>query len=267
MLTAFLYTLRESLARRMGLVMIVVSFLIPAFYMYSLKVDQTSDGTYMVSMGTQKVPAAMFVKFSWFAQMNFAQTLWIFIAIFVAGALLSSYLEKGWADLLLTKGVPRWQFLLARVLGCVTLFALMMFVMIGVPGLYVGSRTGISAAPLMAAAGLLVLNFFGLVALMTLISIPVPTAALLIMVGFLQIFFSNLLVNRKELVEFLGKPWLGPPLDFLYTILPRTKEVNNLVADVLNKQEVASWAPLWWSLGLALLYLAIAAYALHRKPI
>jgi len=262
--TVFYYTLRESLSRRMGLVMIAISMILPVALLYSLSFEKAADGSYLVG-ARHKAPAEAAFKMIAAAQVGMAQSLWILVAIFVSGALLSSYLEKGWADMLLTKGVARWKFLLGRMAGCIALYGFMLFMINGVPALYFWARTGVSPKDLLLSTALLLFNFACLLSLMALVCMVLPNASLLILIGFLQMGFSNLLVNRKEIVEFLGKPWLGPPLDFAYTILPRTKEVNNFALGILAQQPIASWGPFWWSAGLAVAFTAIACFSLHRK--
>lgn len=267
MLTVFIYTLRESLARRMGLVMLALSVIIPAFYIYSLSIQPGPDGQFLVGIGRQLTPAQMYVRLSWNIQLTLAQNLWTFVAIFTAASLLSSYLQKGWADLLLTKGVARWEFLVARMAGCLALFLLLIFSVVAVPALYFSSRTGISARPFLLALAVLACNFLFLLSFMALASVFQPNVALLVIIGFMQFHFSTVLAERKQLVQFFQKPWLEPPLNFLYTILPRTREVNGIGTDLLNNQPVDSWGPFWWSAALAVLFLGLACYSLHRKAI
>lgn len=264
MFTVFLHTLRESLGRRMGLVMAATAVLIPGFMIYSMQFDSGPAGV-VISVGREKVPAELFTKLNWNIQLSFAQNLWTFIGIFAAAPLLSSFLEKGWADLLLTKGVARWQFLVARMAACVFLFAAMLFMIAAVPALYVSMRTGISARPMLLALGMTIFSFLCLVTLMALVSVAQPNVTLLVIVGFVHITLATALVNRKEIVKFFNRPWLEPPLDLMYTILPRTKELGNIAGDLLNRQAPASWAPFWWSVALAVSFSVLACYVLNRK--
>ena len=128
-------------------------------------------------------------------------------------------------------------------------------------------RTGISAEGFLLALLLVAFNFLCLLALMAMVSVPTPNVALLVMVGFLQIAFSNVLINRKEILEFFNRPWLEPVFNFVHGVLPRTKEVSNMAAELMNNQTVASWSPLYWSAALAVAYLVVACYSLHRKAI
>ena len=157
--------------------------------------------------------------------------------------------------------------MLARIAGCFTLFLLMLFMMCAVPALYLWARTGISAEGFLLALLLVAFNFLCLLALMAMVSVPTPNVALLVMVGFLQIAFSNVLINRKEILEFFNRPWLEPVFNFVHGVLPRTKEVSNMAAELMNNQTVASWSPLYWSAALAVAYLVVACYSLHRKAI
>jgi hypothetical protein len=241
----------------------------PAFYVHSLEVEREADGRVMVVAGRGKVPADMYVRVNWNAQLaGLAQNLWTYLAIFIAAPLLSSYLEKGWADLLLTKAVPRWQVLLGRMAGSAFVFAVVLFFMHVITALYFGWRTGISPVPFLKAIGIVWFAFVCLVSLMALVGVSQPSVALLVMVGFLQIFLSRgLLAGRKEMVEFFKVKWLEPVLDFMHAVLPRTKELGDIAADLLNRQPVESWSPLWWSAGLVMIYTMLACYLLHRKAI
>lgn len=265
--TVFLYTLRESLSRRMGIVMLFLSVIIPAYYIYSLILERAPDGTWLVYAGQQRVTADVFTRFNWNTQLGFAQGLWTYVGIFVAASLLSSYLEKGWADMLFTKGVSRWKFLLGRIAGSLALFVFMIFMVTALPALYISFRTGISAKLLLLALGTLIFSFFCTLTLMAMVSVATPNVAMLVIVAFMQLTFSTVLVNRAEVVEFFNRKWLLPVLDFIHAALPRSKEVANIGVDLLNRQPVESWSAFYWSAGLAVAYLLIAAYSLHRKPI
>lgn len=267
MITVFLYTLRESLARRMGLALLALCVLVPILYVTTVSFEPSPAGQ-MISMGRMKVPAEAWVRFEWNGHLRMAQNLWTMLALFVAAPLLSSYLEKGWADLLLTKAVPRWRFLIARMAGTVFIFALIIYGMYGTIALYFSQRTGISAAGFLKALGLAVASFLCIVSLMALVGVFQPNAALLVIVGFLQITVSQLLLsNRKAIAETFDVAWLKPALDALHAVLPRTQEMSDIAADVFTRQPVESWAPLWWSLGLAVAYIGLACYAVHRKAI
>jgi hypothetical protein len=266
MLTVFLYTLRESLVRRMGIVLLALCVVVPVLYMSTVTFEDTGSGMLIV-MGRMRIPVESWVRFEWNGHLRMVRSLWLMLALFLAAPLLSSYLEKGWADLLLTKAVPRWQFLLGRLLGTIFIFATVVYVMYGSTALFFSSRTGISAASFLKALGFSVLIFFCIVTMMALVGIAQPNPALLVIVGFLQITFSEFLANRKEIAEAFNFKWLKPTLDALHAVLPRTKELGDLSADVFARQPVESWAPLWWSVGLTTLYLALACWALHRKNI
>ena len=264
--TVFFYALRESVSRRMGVVMIILSLLVPTYYMWSLRFVEDSGNSFIV-IGEMKVPAAQYVKSSLNLQFIQAREMWTLLVLFLAAPLLSSYLEKGWVDLLLTKRVPRWQFLLGRMAACLFFFLLVLFVMQGVPALYIGARVGISAAPFFGALALVAFSFLCITSLLALTSMAVPNTAMLVIVGFVQINFSRLLAEREAIVRISGMNWLKPPMDFLHAILPRTKEIGDIAADVLNNQPVGSWAPFWWSAALVVIYTGVACIAFHRKPI
>ncbi len=265
--TVFYYTLRESLARRMGVVFLGLCVVIPTFYIWNLQLETGSDGKIMAGLGRTTAPLEIFIRMNWNAQFVMANQTWCLLALFLAAPLLSSYLEKGWADLLLTKKVPRWQLLIERLAATTFIFVLMLFLIHGIPAIYLWARAGVDPARFFAAFGILAFSFLTIAVMMALVAVPQPNVALLVMVGFLQIAFSRLLADREQIIKLFDLPWLKPPLDLLYTILPRTKEVADIALDVLNRQTPASWAPLWWSIALTIAYTVLACYTLHRKAI
>ncbi len=137
MLTIFTHALLESLHRRMAVILLLLGLAIVISTLSLISFETAEDGTLMATplRGTAR-PAISVANSVISALLGFAQNLWMFLALFAAAPLLTTYMDKGWAEMIISKGVPRWQIVVGRYLGGVALIAIALFLLVGVPGLY-----------------------------------------------------------------------------------------------------------------------------------
>lgn len=261
-----LHTVRESIHRRMGLALMTISIAVALIYLLFTGFSTGPDGAQIARMGrfTYEKPAELLRDtYQMLIQVN--ASLWIFLGIFAVAPSLATYLEKGWVDLTLAKGVSRWQMLAGRYLGSLAIYVLSIFLLAGIPALYFWMRTGIAPGRFLAALGILVFNFAVLLATIALVNVMIPNAGLAIMTGFVQVMITQFLGAREMLYRVIEAQWARFTLDWMYRILPKHTEMTQTATRYFATGEIKDWWPLWSSAVFAACALALALWLMHRK--
>ncbi len=266
MLTVLKYALLESLHRRMAVILLIMGVVIVGALFLTIGFETAEDGTLLVSPTVgMTMSAKRFVSTMLDGLLGFSRTLWLFLVLFAVTPLLTTYMDKGWVELLVSKGVPRWQIVIGRYAGGVVLLAIALFLIAGVPGTYFSLRAGLSLPNLFGALALLLLSFSAVLALMTLVAAFQVSPVIPIMVGFLQLAVSAMLANRQALYSLFQSEWIRTSFDWSYNILPKNSELSNLASGFLANGAVESWWPVWSSGLFLLAALAAACWLIHRK--
>ena len=266
MLTVLWYTLRESIHRRMGLVLLVFSLVLPGAMLMFIRFEKQPDGSLIAHTGRLvHRNIAEFVATNFQSLLDFAVGPFVFLGVFAAGSLLTSYLERGSTDLLLSKGVSRWQFFLGRYLGALALFVVALLVMDGGTALYFWIRTGIGPGRFFLSLLYPMLSVASLLALMALVSLSQPNTGLLILVAFLQMTFAQMLFYRQEMYTVIKWQWLRSVMDWAYRILPKTVELSRDARRFLVTGNVEAWWPIWSTGVFVVVVLGASFWFLHRK--
>jgi ABC-type transport system involved in multi-copper enzyme maturation permease subunit len=267
--TVFAYTVRESLRRLMGIIVVSVSLLvalvIPLFF---LQFRRAADGSLELyqnqAFGWEPVATGVL----WIYDNLFRATagLWFFLGVFACAPLLTSYLEKGWAELLFSKGVTRAQILLGRYLGAFATFFVVAAALNLPPALYLWMRAGVAPGRFLVSLSLLLFSFATLLALMVLVATIYPHPAMPIMAGFLQIFFSVLLAGRDfRLFDVVKWPWAQAAITWVYRILPKQRELEEIGLKFIRTGQIENWWPIWSSALFLFAALAVSILILRRR--
>ena len=265
MLTVIWHTLRESIHRRMGLVLLVCSVFLPALIFTVSRFETRADGSVVALTGPFQHPSIQtFANDTYQSLLQFTSGVWLFLGMFAAGPLLVSYLEKGSPDLLFSKGVARWEFFLGRLIGVLGLYALAIAVMDGGSALYLWSRTGVSPQRFLLALLFPLLSFAAYLAVMGLVSLAQPNAGVLIMVAFVQATISAILATRTRLFVLIHWAWAQTTLNWLYRILPKNSELDRLAVSYFT-QGTYEWWPIWSTGAFIAAALGVCFWFLHRK--
>jgi ABC-type transport system involved in multi-copper enzyme maturation permease subunit len=265
--TIIRYTLWESVHRRMGLVLMVFSLVMFGILVYALQFQAQPDGTLFVLMrGRTLGPAARIVPSQLASLLDFATGPWVLLGIFAVAPLLTSFMEKGWVDLLLAKGVSRWTILLGRYLGATGVFALCLGILGAGPAFYFWARTGVAPARFFESLLVLLLSFGALAALMAFVAVINPSPALPIMFAFLQTALSPLLFMRERvLYDVITAKWAQWLMDWAYRVLPKTTELSRAAAGYLRDGKITDWWPLWSTAVFLAGTLVAAGWLFRRK--
>lgn len=269
MLTVLVQTLHESLYRRMGVVLLAVSLLIPGIYLYYWisNAERLPTGEVVLRVGPRNapIPAEMFVRGNFRGFLEIANTLWFFLGIFAAAPLMTTFMEKGWVEMLLSKGVARWQMLLGRYVAALLVYVAALFITYVVPALYVWQTTGITQYRFLASIGITIFSFTATLALMTLLGVGQPNQALLVIVGFVQVTLSRLLAERATFYPLIPYQWVKTTIDWIYRLFPKSSELQRMATDYFAKATIESWWPFWSTGVFTVVTLTLALWVFHRK--
>lgn len=261
-------TLRESYNRRIGLVLIAFSVIVPVILLSLIRIEHGPDGKLQVLMvGFHSLPPETFALSTFMGLLDAANSYWVILGIFAVAPLMMSFLEKGRADLVISKGTPRWQIFLGRFLGVFALFSGTVFLMAVVPALYLWARTGVSIRQYLIAVSISVFAFSTMMALMSVAAMGATHPSMPIYLAFVYTIFSPQLAQRKAIYyqDIITWKWGQWVVDWLYRILPKTSELalasrKYLIAGVLD-----SWWPIWSSALFVVGALALACWLMRRK--
>lgn len=256
MIAIYLWTLKESLHRRFAVGMLGIAAIVAI--------------SQIIAATLSHVPAAPYAQMHMQILLSVLTGLWCLLTTFAVAPLLSSHLEKGWAELLFAKGVSRRQITIARFGGAVSVFIITSFVFAVLPSGYMALRAGISFRPFLLAAAAALLSFTSYAALMLLLSSTTsskPGAVLLVGGAFLQQIASALLAQRGALTPFVTWRWVLVVIEWCYRILPKNAELDR---GALQCLATGAWHD-WWAVWTTSLFIVVcvtwSVIRFHRRAI
>jgi ABC-type transport system involved in multi-copper enzyme maturation permease subunit len=266
------YTLRESLAKKTFIAFFVVITIIHLLFLFALNVDLVSGGMAMVQMFGQdverQIDAAKLRRIIIGIESGLAIAMYgagIFLSIFATASLIPNMLEKGSVDLLLSRPFARWQLLLGRYLGALSIVAINVAYLIGGAWLILSAKTGFWHVPFLISGVIIILVFGVLYAIMAFVGVTARNSGVSIMAAYLVIFFSPLLFQRDRIYALLSEKIYQWLLDGIYYMTPRTFELGDLTRALVAGDPIASWTPLFQSLTVGAAFLLGAMYIFEKK--
>jgi ABC-2 type transport system permease protein len=266
------YTLRESLAKKTFIAFFVMITITHLIFLFALNVDLVSGGMAAVQLfganekeidvtrlheGVVKIESVIAA---------FMYVGGIFLSVFATASLVPNMLEKGSVDLLLSRPYARWQLLLGRYLGALSIVAINVAYLIGGSWLILSAKTGFWHTPFLLSGVLIVLVFSVLYAIVTFVGITSRNSGVSIMTAFLVLWvLSPLLLAREKIYALLSHKIYQWLLDGIYYLTPRTTELGNITRAVVAGEPVTSWVPLFQSLAVGAGFLLGAIYIFQKK--
>jgi ABC-type transport system involved in multi-copper enzyme maturation permease subunit len=264
------YTLRESFAKKTFIAFFVVITITHLLFLFALNVDLVSGGMAAVQLFGKDVEQEIekLRKIVIGIESGLALAMYgagIFLAIFATASLVPNMLEKGSVDLLLSRPFARWQLLLGRYLGALSIVAINVAFLIGGAWLILSIKTGFWHTPFLASGLIIILVFGVLYAIMTFVGVTARNSGVSIIAAYLVIFFSPLLLARDKIYALLSQKIYQWLLDGIYYMTPRTAELGNITRVLVAGETVASWTPLFQSLAVGAAFLLGAIYVFEKK--
>ncbi len=218
---------------------------------------------------TMDLMAATVIEYVWsiISEMIFFMT--ICIGIFSTAGLITSIMEKGTIDLLLSKPVPRWLYVVGRYLGALTIivFEVTYFVL----GLWI--VTGISFGTWSPAFLLTIIyisiGFAGIFAVTVLIGTMSRSSWLAIILGITIYFVTGIILPFGKWLDKLinGSDSTGVftvIADIVHWTIPQMNDIASNMGEVILGKPML-FTPLLVTLGLSAAYLALSSWSFSRK--
>lgn len=267
MIAAYVNSLAEAVNRRMGLVMLGLSAVVAIVFNWIVRFAPLPGGRTMILFGNRILgPDTVAAPSLFKTEVQFTGGLWLLLGIFAAAPLLSSTLDRGWTELTLSKGTARWRILIGRYFGGITLYFLALMVTTMPLGIRIWLKTGVQPGALVMAAVIQCLAFGALMAVAALAILPQTGIAVPIMVAVLTQIASPFLAQRQQtFYQIFSSHAVRGIFDWMYWILPKCYELNDLSTAYIESGHIANWWPVWSTAAFLVAVLALTMWLLHRK--
>ena len=232
------YTIREALTKKIFLAFSIISTIELALY--------------FVFMKTARIPPVispeelerLMINFQW-GSANAVLPIGLLLSIFGVSSLTSTFLEKGTAELFLSKPLSRSELLFGRFVGG------SIIVFLNIAYLIFGCWVILGALHNYWNPTILIVIPFGLFAFMSLYAIIMFTTVSFrshitgqLTAIFILLAVSPLLANRTPFLQALNKEWVTALVDGLYYILPKTSELlSKIPLAMVQKTGGFEWQP------------------------
>ncbi len=276
-------TIREGIARKTILGMFIVSTvtIIVAILLFQLSAVQQGllspvHSTHMhvnnnsISNGAGAVSLAgvSVLDMVWMGISSVLLFICVFLGVFVTAGFVTSIMEKGSIDLLLSKPVSRWVYIAGRYAGAVLIILAEVAYLIFGLWLVAGFSLGTWSPSFLGSILIITLAFAGVYSLVTLFGVLTRSSWFAIIIGLALYIIGSVVI---PLGQFLDKLMNGEPsggmLSTVGTVLHwmvPSQEMSRAIADVLLRQSVEA-GPLFVTLGLCVAYVALSCLAFSRK--
>lgn len=258
-------TLRESLNRRSGLVLLGSGLMVALLFCVFARFTQ-EGGRLVVYVGIYRpMPAEQFVSQGLRQLLLVCTAFWIYLTAFAVAALLVTPFERGYLELLLAKPLSRTRLLAGRYLGAMVLAGLGLAALVVPVVLKYRWYTGYPLGRFAGAVALVLLSYAVLAAFLHLITVLQPNTGLVILVGYATMILSAFLERREQIMWLTAFPWAHRAADLAYYLLPKFSEIGKIAENLHLHKEVLSWMPVWSSALFGVACWLLAAFAFSRK--
>lgn len=277
-------TIREGIARKTILGMFIVSTvaIVVAILLFQMNVVQHGllspvsshahvqmDQNGVRSSANGMALAGMTVlDMVWMGISSTLLVICVFLGVFVTAGFITSIMEKGSIDLLLSKPVSRWVYIAGRYTGAVLIiFAEVAYLIFGL-WLVAGFSLGSWSPAFLMTILIITLAFAGVYSLVTLFGVLTRSSWFAIIIGLALYIIGSIVI---PLGQFLDRLLNGEPSGGVLTTvstglryLVPSQEMGRAIASVILGQSVSA-GPLFVTLGLCVGYVALSCLAFSRK--
>ena len=259
MISTYLNSLHEGFAKRTAMILIGLALMLAYAF------NRMTDTIVPASVQGQG-QAARLVAQALSRQLIGASAIWILVTIFAAAPLFASTLEKGWLELVFSKGTPRWQIFLARFLAGTTMYMVTFSVANFPLAIRLWWTVGVPTWRIAVAGLSETLALVSLLSIAALASLLQRGAALPMLIAAGGWFVSSALEARK--IVFYGmftSEFSHRVFDWIYRILPKCSELHDLAIAYIRTSTITSWWPVWSTAGFVACTLLLTMWGLERK--
>jgi ABC-type transport system involved in multi-copper enzyme maturation permease subunit len=265
-------TFREALARKtlvgffiLSSVMILIAFLVfqnPTVSSAMHESKQVRDADVAAGILNTTV---LDVAWSVISVIFFIFTMCM--GVFSTASFISSMMEKGTIDLLLSKSVARWQYIIGRYIGAMLIIFLeVAWFILGV-WVVISLSVGAWNWGFPVSIVHILLGYAGLYSVVVLVSV-LSKSSLLAIIASIGLAFVSMLVSfgkwAATLVDTGPRTVWGYIGDGFYYIFPQVTEMaKNMAWTIIGKP--ITWGPIGLISLLTVVYLGLSIYAFNKK--
>jgi hypothetical protein len=267
MFATYLNSLHESMSRRVALVLLGVAILVALGFNAVVHLRATDGDAMAIIVGTQPPsPPALAVPSVLESELRATGTLWLLLATFAAAPLLAATLERGWLELIFSKGTARWKIFAGRFLAGLTLYSITFVVAVFPLAARLWWKTGVATWQVGVALLIQTFSFAALLAVVSLVALPQKGVALPIIASVGIWVLSPILASRQEtFYRIFSSHAARVVVDWAYRILPKCSELEDICVHFIQSGRIASWWPVWSTGAFTLAMLALTVWVLERK--
>jgi ABC-type transport system involved in multi-copper enzyme maturation permease subunit len=187
------------------------------------------------------------------------------LSIFATASIMTSTIEKGYIDLLLSKPVSRLELLTGRFLGGLTI-VLLNFILFGV-GLWVitSLKFGDWDTGILMGLTSCWLAFAVMLPFIMLMGMLFRSSALAMIVTYVFVFIIDPLIAAKDSIyALLHNDAVLAVMNFIYAVIPKPNEISGLSGTLVMHGHV-DWMVLWSSALSAVAAFVLMAWLFRRR--
>jgi ABC-type Na+ efflux pump permease subunit len=192
-------------------------------------------------------------------------TFWVvlLLGLFATGSLVAGMMDRGQVDLLLSKPVARSTVLGGRLLGIMTVVAVLVVYVLGAVWLVMSIKSGIWNEHFLLGVGVVLAMFAVLYSIVTLVSVWTESSALALIIALGVIVASLVLAPGPEAAMQINQPWRDVYVA-LHHVIPQFPNATVITWKLAGGEAVESWTPFLSSLAFGAVCYA-GAFALFRR--
>ena len=266
------HTFRELTAKATLIVLASISTLIIVFVLLAISARETEGGITLLLFGNPmglEMPLEKFSEFIEGMESTFAGGLFgglVLFGVFATAGIVPDMLEKGTVDLYLSKPIARWELLLGKYLGAVTVVFANVLYFIGALWLIFGVKLGVWNVQFLLSVFTLTFVFASLYSIVANLGVASRNTAISIIGAFLYLFVvSGLLEHRARTLYLVSENSIYRTfIDCLYYALPQLSSVQDEIKQQIT-HETVRWEPFLQCLVSSMVIFAGGASILRKR--
>jgi hypothetical protein len=267
MLATYLNSLHECFSRRVALVLFGVAILVAIGFNAIVHVKGSNRSAATVLVGTQpSAPPAIVVPSVMESELRATGTLWILLAVFAAAPLLTATLEKGWLEMIFSKGIGRWRVFAGRLLAAITLYSFVFAIAVFPLAVRLWCSTGVPTWQISVALLVQSFSFAALLSVAALVSLSQRGVAVTIVAPVALWVLSPLLAGRQHtFYQLFSSHFAREAVDWAYRVLPKCTELEDVCVSFIQSGDIGSSWPFWSTALFAAVIFGLTFRQLAKK--
>jgi ABC-type transport system involved in multi-copper enzyme maturation permease subunit len=262
-----LFTLREAFSKKIVITFAAISTFVLLCFAVFFSVVGIDDLVGLDSSGRDA--RGMVEDIFNFIKMAIVLPLYgggLFLSIFSASGFIPSMLEKGNAELILSKPLSRMELIIGKFFGGILMVFLNIAYLIVALWILLAIKFGIWAPDFLLTIFTITYAFATLYSLIILIGILTRSSIFAMMISYLIFFIlSPVLAARDTITLFTKSEAVSFILDILYYIIPQTSDLGELTTDLAAGGGMGNPDSLYISAIFIILTLGLSIFIFSKK--